>query len=60
MARRNFIVELSDLTVNYAVTSLSKQPAEPDRLVRDAGYVQGLNAAKLLFEEIVRSENEKD
>lgn len=59
MAPRNFAVELNDKIAQHA-TVLLKRPADPNFLVQEAGYAQGLNAAKLLFEDILRSQKEED
>lgn len=55
MARRNFGIELDERIKASSVAALVKRPADPTELLVAAGHVQGLNAAKLLFEEIVRS-----
>ncbi len=59
MARRNYAVELNDKIAEHAKVLL-KRPAEPNFLMQEAGYAQGLNAARLLFEEILRSENQRE
>lgn len=56
---RNYVVELDDRIVQHAKAALLKRPADPNLLVQEAGYAQGLNAAKILFEEILRSQKEE-
>ena len=58
--RRNFAVELDDRIVQHAKAALLRRPAEPNRHLQDAGVAQGLNEAKLLYEEILKSQLEDD
>lgn len=55
MARRNFAVELDDKIKADSVAALMKRPADPGLLQWSAGYVQGLTAAKLLYDEILQA-----
>jgi hypothetical protein len=58
VARRFFLVELDQKIKDDSVGSFLK-PADPTRLTRDAGYIQGLTDAKNLFEAIA-SANQKE
>lgn len=55
MARRNFVVELDDLIRARSVEGNLRRRAPSSERVEDAGFIQGLNAAKLLYEEILQA-----
>lgn len=63
MARRHFVVELDDTIKHEAVARLSTASSDGSKLLRDAGYIQGLIAARDLLKDIEaanRKDDEKD
>lgn len=59
MKRRHFASELADRIVRDSV-AFHLKPVDTDRLARDAGFVQGLQAAKDLYEEIDKHNRQED
>ena len=60
MARRSFTAELDDRIKNDAVARMTAATSDDAyKLLKDAGYIQGLKAARDLYDEILRG-NLKD
>ena len=60
MARRHFALELDLKIKSESVARLSGAQSDGNKLLRDAGYIQGLIAAQQLFTEIVQHEKDED
>ena len=61
MARRSFTAELDDRIKADAVARLiAATPDDAQKLLKDAGYIQGLKAARDLFDEVMRSNLKAD
>lgn len=57
---RHYVVELDEKIDKDARMLMLKRPIDTTGIVENAGYIRGLEAARVLYEEIGKHNNRKD